>query len=276
MQPAEQSVTNISNRAGTLDQVAPPYAGEIPPPGAARLGLFAFILALERVRFVSYPNSGRTWLRVMLGDLGLFPRFTHAGAKGRARNTADLICNINPKYRLDQIVFLMRDPMDTLVSHYFGASLKGRHWHGSLKEFIRHPHYGIERIVCFHQGWYNDRTRFRQFRLLKYEDIRANPCSRLAALLQYLRVPGIEPGQITLAVRLASFDNMKRRESSGELDQRFPDRFRYEYNQNPNRMKVRKGVIGGYQEHLDVDDIEYCRSVMKRYRYDYDSFQIGN
>lgn len=269
-------MANISDRAGIIERVASPYASELSPPGAARLKLYAFILALERVRIVSYPNSGRTWLRVMLGDLGLYPRFTHAGAKGRAHKTADQICGPNPKYRLDQIVFLMRDPLDTLVSHYFGASLKGRHWQGSLKEFIRHPFYGIERIVCFHQGWYDDRTRFRQFRLLKYEDMKKNPCSRLAGLLQYLRIPGIEPEQITLAVRLASFESMKRRESSGLLDQKFPDRFRYQDDQNPDRMKVRKGIVGGYQEHLDADDIDYCRSVMKRNRYDYDSFQIQN
>jgi hypothetical protein len=253
------------------NQTANAKPNEFPSPSFIQLKLYASILALNRVRIVSYPNSGRTWLRVMLGELGLFPRFTHGGAKASARVTADRICTAIPRYRFDQIVFLMREPMDTLVSHYFGASLKGLHWSGNLKDFIRHPYHGIERIVCFHQGWTSEHARFRRFRLIKYEELRKDPSSGLEDLIRYLRIRGVDSERINHAVQLASFENMKRRESSGSLDKKFPDRFRYRENQDPERMKVRKGVVGGHREYMDTDDIEYCRSIMRRHHYDYDS-----
>ena len=104
---------------------------------------------------VSYPKSGRTWLRVILQDLDVPLAFTHDGSSGsKARKFEELKPIRKELYTEMPVVFLFRDPRDTVVSAYFWEThrlVDG--YAGSMAEFIRDPSHGVEKIVRFNLAW---------------------------------------------------------------------------------------------------------------------------
>jgi len=235
-----------------------------------RRTLFSAILALQRFRVVSYPNSGRTWLRTMFADLDAYPRFTHAGSKFRLHHPPERVCEGMQRYRRFKILFVYRDPKDTVASNYFQVTRKDRYWRGGeIKEFIRDPEFGFERIVAFNLGWMARRDRFRRFHAVAYEMLREDTAQQLRAIVDFIGLPGVGDDEIRAAVDHNSFESMRRRELSGELYQRFGDRFatRHEARADPERLKVRRGKSGGHRDYLDAADVAYCDEILARYGY---------
>src|SRR5262245_57338285 len=113
----------------------------------------------QRTRIVSYPNSGRTWLRVMLADLNAYPRFTHAQSKFVLALPASAIGEDMERYTHRRILFLIRDPKDTVSSNYHHVTKADKRWQGDFKTFLRHPNYGFERILAFNRAWIGERQR---------------------------------------------------------------------------------------------------------------------
>ena len=60
------------------------------------------LLMAQGVRIVSYPRSGRTWLRLMLHDASADPQFTHVGSKNFLQFGPDEICQGMGKYHRRQ------------------------------------------------------------------------------------------------------------------------------------------------------------------------------
>src|SRR5262245_37390175 len=72
--------------------------------------------------FVSYPKAGRTWLRVMFDELGLPLKYTHDGmGASKQRPFEEKNHCIRSSYQKEPVIFLSRDPRDTVVSAYFHA-----------------------------------------------------------------------------------------------------------------------------------------------------------
>ena len=129
---------------------------------------------------VSFPKSGRTWLRVMMavaeaGARGEAPErvvqewlgseaprlngapvlFTHGLSVPADEPAAAMplfLAYIGGRRRL----FLVRDPRDTVVSYYFAVTSRARRSalpeSTSLGSFLQHAPYGIERILLFNQA----------------------------------------------------------------------------------------------------------------------------
>ena len=65
---------------------------------------------------VSYPKSGRTWLRVLMADLRVSMGFTHLDAGADKKSWGKRHSNLRtPKVSQRKIIFLHRDPRDTVV-----------------------------------------------------------------------------------------------------------------------------------------------------------------
>lgn len=244
---------------------ARPISG--PRPALLRRTCFSAILLARRVCIVSYQNSGRTWLRVMLGDLGIRAKFTHAGAAYRHRFGPDAVCSNIGLYRHRRIVFLVRDPLDAIVSNYFQASMTDGVFQGNMKSFLRDPQWGLARLLAFNAGWYEARDRFRDFQLVRYETMVEKTADELARVVDFMRLPGIDRRDIEASAARNRFETMKQREVAGDLYRQYGDRFSQGGRSDDEGLKVRRGKIGGYRDYLDEDDIAFARDLVERSGY---------
>ena len=75
---------------------------------------------LNRTVFVSYPKSGRTWIRYIFALVNLDVEFTHAGFGTREIKQIGTEFNGVKKSVLGRRnIFMYRNPLDTAVSLYF-------------------------------------------------------------------------------------------------------------------------------------------------------------
>ena len=245
---------------------APRPIGDLKPT-LLRRTFFSAILLARRVYVVSYQNSGRTWLRVMLGDLGIRAKFTHAGAAYRYRFGPNAVCSNLDSYRRRRIVFLVRDPFDAIVSNYFQASMTDGVFKGDMKAFLRDPQWGLARLLAFNAGWHAARDRFRDFHLVRYETMVEHTADELAGIVNFMKLPDIARSDIDSSAERNRFDTMKEREVAGELYRQYGDRFSQGGRSDDEGLKVRRGKIGGYRDYLDDADIEFARDLIRKSGY---------
>src|SRR4029453_15975381 len=133
-------------------------------------------LAPAKVAIVSFPKSGRTWLRLLIGRAlcqrhglpesgildtfaltraaGILPTvFTHDGTSNTEGRHLEKLGRDKRAYRDKRVLLLCRDPRDTAISCFFEATRRKQVYRGTLSEFLRDPHYGMEKIVRFYEFW---------------------------------------------------------------------------------------------------------------------------
>jgi hypothetical protein len=238
----------------------------------------------QKVSIVSYPKSGRTWLRVLIGKAlcdrdgldeqlifdkhgladatGLHISYTHEDA-GISRRTP--FAQLDPdksSFHKRKVVLLVREPRDILVSSYCHLSKRTRTdaFAGPISEFIRSDRYGIEKILTYYNIWNASLATLPATFLLRYEEMHADPRGRLRAILDFLGVEGIPDAGIERAVEYASFGNMKKLEEKRYFDSR---KMKPGQAEDEESYKVRRGVVGGYGEYLGPDDIRYIEDVVR-------------
>jgi hypothetical protein len=228
---------------------------------------------------ISYPKTGRTWLRTLLGKalcdayglpehrfldtalvtyLAGLPRthFTHdEGALGQAIACEKLSAD-KSQYRHAKVVLLSREVKDTLVSSYFQASKRKAtdRFEGTMSEFIRSDLYGARKVLMFYRHWYAARQTPKDLLFITYEQMRQDTGKVLAGVLAFLGAREIDPAIIRGAVEFASFDNMKKMEASGAVK---GAALRPSDAKDPQSFKVREGKVGGYSRYLTPEDIAY-------------------
>ncbi len=227
------------------------------------------------VYMLSYPKCGRTWLRLMLGkalvddlglatdpmELGRLHRHTRAVPRIRITHddqpqlkTRDEVERDKRHYRGKKVIFLVRDPRDTLISYYFQASKRRDRFTGTPSEFLRHPVGALDTIIAYYNAWADARTVPREFLLIRYEDLHRDP---LAELTRALEVVGRVPPRHVLetAIEYSRFDNMRKLEAAAALGAH--DRLKPGDAGDIESYKTRKGKVGGYREYLSAEDIAW-------------------
>jgi hypothetical protein len=231
---------------------------------------------------VSFPQSGRTWLRTMLTRfyqarygidemrlLGLknlnrldpqIPKvfFTHdhyiRDYTGHRESKVD--------FAGKKIVLLVRDPRDTAVSSYHSLKYRPNPGRKGLNLIeaegenapapFEYMQFRAGWAVDFMNSWQSELADGERRLLVRYEDLRAEPEVHLERVLEFL---GAAPSaaEIAEAVAFASFDNMKQLEESaafGSGDRRIvPGE-----SSNPDSFKVRRGKVGGYRDYLSDEE----------------------
>ena len=234
---------------------------------------------------VSFPKSGRTWLRVMMA-------VAEAGARGEAPervvqewlgseaprlNGAPVLFTHGLSVPVDEPavamslflayigdrrrIFLARDPRDTVVSYYFQEATRRRRRalpeSTSLDSFVRHADYGIERILLFNQACSASlRDDSGPALLLAYEDLHRDAMGSLRSVLDFLEAAPVGDDVLRSAVEYGRFENMQRleREAAFDLHNR---RLAARDPNDPESYKTRKGQVGGYRDYLSAEEIAY-------------------
>ena len=227
---------------------------------------------------ISYPKSGRTWLRAMLGRARcrhyglpdelmlktieitqqpgvLGTEFIHDFSDNPWRRYSNLPAN-KTKYRHKKVVFLKREVRDVLVSHYFHSTRRTKVFSGSLADFIRDDHLGAKKVLTFYLHWRNRQPKPMNFLQVTYEKMSTDPEQVLRATLDFLEAPQISDDAIAEAVEFSRFENLQKL----ERNQKFSNsRLKPGDVDDPESYKVRNGKVGGFRHYLTPEDLDFIR-----------------
>jgi Sulfotransferase domain len=249
------------------------------------------------VYLISYPKCGRTWLRLMIGKAivshynlpatednlfihwkkRLHPEVPHITVVHEDRpmlKTPDELINTKERYHDKRVIFLARDPRDVVISSFFEMKNRGLLFgenpyetrkpvfDGSLTEFIHRQQGGFETILRYYNIWAENRNVPRDFLLVRYEDLKANPQKSFRRVIDFLGLQCITEQTLAEAVEFASFDNMHRMEQQGIFASRILNPAESD---NRNSYKTRKGKVKGFLDYLNPEEIEYLNHQMQEY-----------
>jgi Sulfotransferase domain len=226
---------------------------------------------------ISFPKSGRTFVRAMLSRLfqrrfGIdetrlleFPMllkaapnvprllFTHAGD---AMRTADEI-QLNPAaYAGRRVVLLARHPGDVAVSRYHHLKHRSRDRarrrlaEQPLETFVWAENGGIPAIVRFMNQWAELARERPDVGIVRYEDFLAEPLAALGDLAAKIGLD-LTPEDIEDAAEFGALGNLKQREREGYFQS---SRLRAARKGDEASYKVRSGSSGGFRKRLLAEE----------------------
>lgn len=232
------------------------------------------------VLFLSYPKSGRTWVRFLvdayLADLHGIPVSNVFDAERRLdprwriewEHLTGAMIRMLPYDRVGEVdlssldgrvcVHLSRNPCATLASAYFQARDRVKVFEGTPSEFVRSPLFGARKLAAFQALVESLKDRFSLFVPLTYEGFQADPAAGLRTVLEALGAEA-DPERIKRAVALGAFESLRRLARTPEyagspIAPVDPD--------NPDSEKIRRGGDGGWRELFSEADTAYIDSVI--------------
>ncbi|NQY99245.1 MAG: sulfotransferase domain-containing protein [Bdellovibrionales bacterium] len=233
---------------------------------------------------VSYPKSGRSWLRFLLThyfcetygveydpnkdivdlskELGSVDHmaFVHNGTApepySKITLSAQEMKNSKEIFADKKVLFLVRDPRDVAISLYYHLTERKSIFTGSLEEFVFSEMYGLPKIVQFMNTWLEQKSVPKDFMLFRYEDMKINTAGEFAKMCDFL---GLDKkwDQIHDSSEHSQFDKMKNMERSGALN--ISNRFGAGEKETENSFKVRQGLVFGFKSEMDQDLRLKCR-----------------
>lgn len=218
---------------------------------------------------VSYPRSGNTWLRFLVGNLisseEVSFRTIETLVPDIYQNSSRYLEGLkSPRYlkshepldpRYPRVIYLVRDPRDVCVSLYY-YHLKNRwiEWDESMEEFSGRflkgdlrGNYGTwgENV----ESWLDARTGHPSFVLVRYEDLLSAPLPALRAISQYLGLSsGI--GQLQSAIERSGLVAMQ------EMEDRQAGEWRPTRGTDPNVRFIRGTGTGSWMDSLPLTSAE--------------------
>ena len=225
---------------------------------------------------MSYPKSGNTWLRFLIGNL-LSPdepvTFSNIELK-----VPDIYQNSNRKllrfsrprilksheyfdHRYNKVIYIVRDPRDIAISYYYHC-IKFRIIQQEIKieRFLNHFIEGeIDNFGSWEKNvgsWLGARKRDPGFLLLRYEDVINETEGALKKIAIHIELNASDES-IARAVELSSFDRMK------NLEKKQSNEWKPTKKSNKHISFVRKAQCGGWITELSKKESEKIETVWK-------------
>lgn len=213
---------------------------------------------------ISFPKSGRTWLRIMLDKLNIFLNYSHDGSSPYENSLHySEMEEDKSKYKNNRIIFLIREPKDVTVSLYFQMTKRADKKYKNIHSFFRNEKYGIKRVLKFYQIWEKNKNVPKDFLLITYEDLHKNTLKELKRVIDFLDVK-VSDKKLKSVIKFADFNNMKRLEKQGFFKKEYGSILTPKNKKDKDSYKVRKGKIKGYIDYLNKKDLKYCKKVSKK------------
>jgi hypothetical protein len=225
----------------------------------------------------SYPKSGRTWLRFILANyfnmyfninetidlknmFEFMPNNDASGLKGysgfrfKGQNETPLVLFSHDKYNEFQykdkkIIYLERNPYDTLVSYYFHIKTKPG-YNGTISEFIRDKRYGATKLNKYQKSW--EKNLNEKHLKISYEEMHENIYEKIKQVISYIGLDLIDE-YLKISIQLSKFNNMKNIEAKTPIPG-------FENTKDQNQKRIREGLINNYKNHLSENDILYIKN----------------
>lgn len=231
--------------------------------------ILSFTYPVNQSFLVSFPKTGRTWLLHMITQIqnrsntNIRIQDTHDMSEiiieNGFRQDPHILFNFINRfyYRRSKVLFLVRDPRDVIVSHFYQVTNRAKNpfIFSSISEFVRNDILGFKRIVHFYNLWFYAKNIPRSFYLIKYEKLLNNGVEELLSICKFL---GIKTNIkiITDIYNESSANKMREKEIKNQIVG-FNN-----FGKSRNQLKVRNAKIGGYLKELSKDDVKYCNTNM--------------
>ena len=218
-------------------------------------------MASMKRHFVSYPKSGRSWIRYALSCAGVHHAifFHHDSFEFNSplmpEPSVDFGKRLSTYLSVDKVVYMYRDPRDILVSLYHQVTGRFRDffgYDGTISDFIRDEYFGAKNLKIFQEQWL-ELCGLGVAYMVTYEQCHIDFGAVLLGILDYYQIE-IERGLLREAVDASSFAKMRGR----EVSQDFPEPWL-----RPRNVffKTRVGRPLNYHTSLNESDIDYLNSV---------------
>lgn len=233
----------------------------------------------EKPICISYPKSGRTWLRMILNTLNIDLEYSHLDTGADRKSWGKRFDELEfPHIQREKIVFLHRDPRDVVVSMFYEFTkrqlpmldseqrnkyeVRGLIPPANLPEFVRSPRFGIEKVIVFNIACKNNLKAF----VLTYEKMMSSPVESISPLLEYLGTTRTGK-EIDDAIKENDFESMRKREVTGDIPVNMVGRLGPTNPLDVNSYKVRKGIVGGWVTEMDSETQNFSNEIMQKYDY---------
>lgn len=188
---------------------------------------------------VSYPRSGNTWMRFLLGNYLFGEAFDFITKEKfipaiRANTDRQLLSVPRPRIlkshsqyfpEYPKVIYLVRDPRDVMVSHYKWAKKNpnkkrdnSRLTFEEYSEIFFKGDFSFGRWDDHVLGWKDNSNEIRNgFLFVKYEDLKYDTFNTLKSALEFLKID-VQEKEINGAIEKTSFDQMKILEKKQQIE----------------------------------------------------------
>ncbi|NBB78366.1 MAG: hypothetical protein GVY36_02820 [Verrucomicrobia bacterium] len=231
--------------------------------------------------FVSYPKSGRTWVRFLVNayKAKLFKidvanvfkverklrlkhhvEWTHLSGHQKNAYYAMRPNNISILTKTP-CVFMLRNFHATLASAWFQVTQRLGVSLDSKNSFLFGTEYGIMHIISFYNSWIEIQNDLTNVTYISYKRLKSDTRNEFVKILEALGLP-LDETLINETLEMGSFENMKRLGASEDYAKTVlapTDRT------NPNSAKVRSGSAESFREVFTDEQINYINKSIERY-----------
>ena len=220
---------------------------------------------------ISFMKSGRTWLRYILGSYvtkedntisildvtdGVFIPFLKTRIKAyhddspHLKNCLDLSAT-KEEYYDKSVVYLVRHPLDVLVSLFYHFRFRSKQYEGDINKFCLEQ---IDSLIAYNNIWARQLVNIDHHIIIRYEDLKNKPYATMQSLFSFFNIQ-ISFDEISTLIDETSIDKMKAYElNNNERNPQLSSKF---YDKNINARKVRKGQVGSYKNELDNQTLDF-------------------
>lgn len=208
---------------------------------------------------ISFPKSGRTWLRVMLDSSPLNKKYNidHGKVIKESFQFSEIKTHRSKDMRC---IYLIRNPIDTAVSYYYHRIYRdGLKYNRSIDDFCIE---NVDAIVEHHNAVLD--AQWKDLCVIQYEKLKTDGFSELKKIFTFANVD-ITKDEIRNMISVGDFDKMK----NYHKDHRYMGRgYRLvASNGKPQAMKVRKGIMYGYRDELKKETIKQLYIKCENFKY---------